>query len=66
MNRWWLRNFARLASEKLAVETLATDSDWFDLTRWSINQGRFCAEGVISAHGATYPIFLVYPDPFPS
>lgn len=66
MSTWWLKDFARVGIEKRAVERLASDDEWFRLTRWCLNGFRFCAEGVITAHSATYPVRLIYPDLFPS
>jgi hypothetical protein len=63
---WWLSDFARLGSEKAAVEKLASDEGWFALRRWNINAFRFSAEGVITTHGVGYPVRLIYPDQFPS
>lgn len=65
MKLWWLTNFARLGSEKAAVEALAADEAWFSLTAWTIHEYRFAAVGVITAHGFDYPIRLVFPDQFP-
>lgn len=64
MNFWWLSQSARLAAEKRAVEALAGDG-WFTLTRWGLFNLRVGAEGVITAHGHSYPVRLVYPDLFP-
>lgn len=66
MKLWWLTNSVRLSAEKAAVEQLARDENWFALSAWRINRGRLSAEGVITAHGAEYPVRLVYPDQFPS
>lgn len=64
MSLWWLSDWPRLAMEKARVETLAADG-WFSLTRWHVHQFRLAVEGVITAHGAPYPVRLVYPDLFP-
>ncbi len=66
MNFWWLNDYCRVSVEMEAVETLAAEEGWFTLIRWTINRFRFSAEGVISVHGADYPIHLIYPDQFPS
>lgn len=66
MNLWWLDDVGRVYAEKTAVETLAAREPWFELTRWVFNAFRFCAEGVITAHGAAYPVRLIYPDHFPA
>ena len=66
MNFWWLTDFARLGREKGAVEELAADTDWFTLTRWTLDGHRLAAEGILTAHGTTYPVVLVYPDLFPA
>ncbi|ABC90782.1 hypothetical conserved protein [Rhizobium etli CFN 42] len=65
MSIWWLNNTVRVAREKEAVENLATETEWFVLDRWEIHDYKFAAIGSIVAHGATYPIRLVYPDNFP-
>ena len=62
---WWLTDFQRVGAEKAAVEALGAEGDWFTLTRWTINEFRLSAEGVITAHGVPYPVRLVYPDQFP-
>jgi len=62
--KWWfLADTARLGEEKAAVDAL--EGSWFSLQRWTIAEGRFAAEGIIKAHGAKYPVRLVYPDQFP-
>lgn len=66
MKVWWLTNFARVAIEKSAVERLAAEERWFTLSQWRINEFRLSVEGDILAHGARYPVRLVYPDQFPS
>jgi molybdopterin/thiamine biosynthesis adenylyltransferase len=66
VNFWWLSDYGRVGSEKAAVEALAAEAGWFTLTRWTVNEFRFSAEGVITAHGAAYPVRLIYPDQFPS
>jgi sulfur-carrier protein adenylyltransferase/sulfurtransferase len=66
VSSWWLSDFRRVGVEKEAVEALARADDWFALTRWTINEFRFCAEGVITAHGVQYPVRLIYPDQFPN
>lgn len=66
MNLWWLEDIARVDAEKAAVEALAAQEPWFELTRWVFNAFRFSAEGEITAHGAAYPVRLIYPDHFPA
>jgi len=66
MSSWWLSDWTRLATERAAVDALATREDWFTLTRWTVHEFRLAVEGVITAHGATYPVRLVYPDLFPN
>lgn len=66
MTLWWLSDFRRVGAEKAAVEVLAEEEEWFTLTRWTINEFRLSAEGVIRAHGVPYEIRLIYPDQFPS
>ena len=66
MRFWWLTDSARLGAEKAAIEHLATDEGWFELTRWRANAFRFSADGVITAHGVEYPVRLIYPDQFPA
>src|SRR3954454_21648740 len=56
----------RVGAEKAAVEALAAEGGWITLTRWTIDEFRFSAEGMITAHGAAYPVRLIYPDQFPS
>lgn len=65
MKFWWLSNFRRVGAERAAIEAIAAEADWFTLTRWTFNEFRFSAEGVIMVHGAEYPVRLVYPDQFP-
>ena len=65
MRFWWAANPGRVACERRAVETLAHEAPWLDLKRWLFHEARLCAEGVISAHGHSYLIRLVYPDQFP-
>jgi hypothetical protein len=62
---WWLTNSNRLGKERRAVEALAREDSWFELTRWRFWKGCLCAEGVLLAHGQRYPVRLVYPDQFP-
>lgn len=66
MNFWWLTDSSRVRIEKDAVEELAAEGDWWTLSGWAINKFRFSAEGVITVHGASYAVRLVYPDQFPS
>lgn len=61
---WWLSDYPRVGREKAAVEGVVSEG-WFELTRWKAEAFRFCAEGVITARGATYPVRLIYPDQFP-
>ena len=63
---WWLSDFSRVGDEKTAVEQLCSAEDWCVLTRWTVNEYRFAAEAVITAHGIEYLVRLVYPDQFPS
>jgi molybdopterin/thiamine biosynthesis adenylyltransferase/ubiquitin-protein ligase len=63
---WWLSDFSRVGDEKAAVEQLCAAEDWCTLTHWTVNEYRFAAEAVISAHGVEYPVRLVYPDQYPS
>lgn len=65
MKFWWMRDLARLAAEKEAVETAAANEGWFSLERWSLEAGLLTARGVIRAHGHAYAVRLVYPDQFP-
>ncbi|EYR82659.1 ThiF family adenylyltransferase [Shinella sp. DD12] len=65
MSIWWANNTVRVAREKEAVENLAAENDWFVFDRWEIHDYKFAAVGSIVAHGATYPVRLVYPDNFP-
>jgi hypothetical protein len=60
-----MANFARVGKEKIAVEAEAAEG-WFALTRWTLHEFRFAAEGVITAKGASYPVRLIYPDQFPA
>ncbi len=66
MNLWWLTDSARVGREKAAVEQLAAESGWFELTRWTLDADRLAVEGVITAHGVGYPVILIYPDLFPA
>lgn len=65
MTSWWLAQWSRLAQERATVEALAASEAWFTLTRWTVYKFRLAAEGLITAHGADYPVRLVYPDSFP-
>lgn len=65
MKLWWLLDSARLAAEKQVVEKISAEEDWFNLDRWTLSQGRLCAEGRIFAHDSVYPVRLIYPDQFP-
>ncbi|MCK1628297.1 ThiF family adenylyltransferase [Bradyrhizobium sp. 160] len=65
MKFWWLADSARLAAEKAAIEALAREESWFELDRWRFHEGRLSAEGLLIAHGHSYPIRLVYPDQYP-
>ncbi len=65
MKLWWLTNFARVGTEKAAVEHLAATEGWFALSNWRINAFRFSVDGIITAHGVEYPVRLIYPDQFP-
>jgi len=62
---WWLADNRRLAAELAAVDGTIKEG-WFRLSRWYLREGRLAAEGVITAHGAEYPVRLLYPDQFPS
>lgn len=66
MKFWWLTDYARVRAEKTAVEQIAADEGWFQLSGWRMHKFRFSANGVIIAHGIEYPIRLIYPDQFPS
>jgi hypothetical protein len=63
---WWLDDFGRVGVEKAAVEELCAGEDWCTLQRWTVNEYRFAADVVIIAHGAEYPVRLIYPDQYPS
>ena len=65
MKLWWLTDFARVDTEKTAVERLTQDEGWFTLCCWRLNAWRFSADGIITAHDIAYPVRLVYPDQFP-
>lgn len=65
MKLWFLKDTQRVAKERAAVEQLASEAGWFSLQRWCLFEWRFCAEGVIRAHEADYPVRLIYPDQFP-
>lgn len=65
MRFWYFKDFERVGIEKSALERLAEEDDWFKLTSWSINAFRLSTDGIIIAHGAEYPIRLIYPDQFP-
>lgn len=65
MKFWWAAESARLAAEISAVETLASNENWFELERWRFYDDMFCAEGVLIAHGHRYSIRLIYPDQYP-
>jgi len=62
---WWLRDFKRLAIEKSAVESISEAEPWLEIGSWALSAGRVAMEGTLIAHGAQYPIRLVYPDQFP-
>jgi len=65
MKFWWLTDSFRLASERRAVEALADQEGWFELSRWRVHEGMLNAEGVILAHGHRYEVLLIYPDQYP-
>jgi hypothetical protein len=62
---WWLTDSRTLAAEKSAVEALGRDENWFKLERWRFHEGRFSAEGILTAHSQRYPVRLIYPDQYP-
>src|SRR4051812_8364610 len=57
---WWLTDSLRLAAERRAVEALAEQVGWFELSRWWVHEGKLSAEGVIVAHGHRYEVRLAY------
>jgi len=63
---WWLSEYRRVGIERTAVEALAASQPWFMLRVWEISGFRLAAVGEIIAHGVSYPVRLIYPDPFPS
>ena len=63
---WWLSDFSRVGEEKAAVEQLCAAEEWCTLQRWTVNEYRFTAEVLITAHGAEYPVRLIYPDQYPA
>lgn len=63
---WWLDDFARVGVEKAAVEELCAVEDWCTLQCWSVNDYRFAADVLVTAHGAEYPVRLIYPDQYPA
>ena len=66
MRFWWHADYARVGTEKAAVEQLAAQEPWFRLTTWTISEFRLAVLGEIIAHEFAYPVRLVYPDAFPS
>lgn len=65
MKFWYLWDLPRLSREKAAIEAIAAGEDWFELHRWGFFGANFGVAGIITAHGARYPIWLLYPDQFP-
>ena len=65
MKLWWLRDSRRFAEEKAAVEALGAAEPWLELGRWAFVDGNLAAIGMITAHGVSYPVQLIYPDQFP-
>ena len=65
MKFWFLAESRRLAQEKRVVEELAASESWFELDRWGFHEDKLAATGAITAHGAQYPIRLVYPEQYP-
>lgn len=61
---WWQKDLGRVASELESLDQVARDG-WFTSSRTLVDKGRLVIEGEIKAHGATYPVRLIYPDHFP-
>jgi len=66
LTAWFFRDTERLLREKAAVEALAAERGWFELHDWVLHEGLLTVDGAVVAHGVTYPIYLVYPNQFPS
>lgn len=65
MKFWWATDATRLAEEIVSVENAVAEG-WFCLDRWYLDELRLAADGIITAHGAQYPVRLLYPDQYPS
>lgn len=66
MTAWFFRDTERLLKEKAAVEALAAEHGWFELSRWTLREGLLTADAAIIAHDIAYAVYLVYPEQFPS
>lgn len=61
---WWEKDLARVASELASLDKIVSEG-WFTATRTYLDSGRLAVEGAIEAHGAEYPVRLIFPNHFP-
>lgn len=63
---WFLRDPARLATERRALGELAdASSHWLTRHAWALRDGKLCVEFAIRAGPAEIPLRLTFPDLYP-
>ncbi|TAK20621.1 MAG: thiamine biosynthesis protein ThiF [Chloroflexota bacterium] len=63
---WFLRDLARLARERAAIEELLGRAAWLKGADWGLDGSRLRLDADIEAHGCVYGVRLTYPDAFPA
>lgn len=64
MSPWFLRDPARLRSERAAIEELASRVDWLVGYAWKLDAG-LCLDAVIRIHGDEREVRVSFPDLYP-
>ncbi|QOZ36361.1 ThiF family adenylyltransferase [Bradyrhizobium sp. CCBAU 53421] len=63
---WYLSDLARFRSERIGLDTLASDVAWLAPVGWRTDDSKkliYDADIVIGAR--TFPVYLIYPESFP-
>lgn len=63
---WYFSDLGRWKQERLRLETLAQEADWFRPIGWRMDDNfRLILDADIAAGGRIYPVVLRYPNQFP-
>jgi sulfur-carrier protein adenylyltransferase/sulfurtransferase len=65
MEPWFLRDFARVQSEREAIDALVSTERWVKAYEWHLVDGDLCVDATLHVHDHDYRLRVVLPPLFP-